>query len=111
MTISKLLSAHILVISGAGEIPPLQLDSTFYIHRAIPYNFADTLHFIFYRFTWRMKMLTGRRGVVILYAYMLLGLGFLRSITPNFGALSSQEQQLEGLFRYVHGSWKLGYIL
>eukprot|EP00250_Pteridium_aquilinum_P015282 c22492_g1_i1 orf=410-4411(+) len=53
-------------------------------------------------FTWRMKMLTGRRGVAILYAYMLLGLGFLRSITPNFGALTSQEQQLEGLFRFMH---------
>lgn len=53
-------------------------------------------------FTLRMKMLTGRRGVAILYAYMLLGLGFLRAITPNFGALTSQEQQLEGLFRYMH---------
>eukprot|EP00249_Psilotum_nudum_P023443 c28874_g1_i1 orf=721-4785(+) len=53
-------------------------------------------------FTWRMKMLTGRRGVAILYAYMLLGLGFLRSITPDFGALTSREQQLEGLFRYMH---------
>ncbi|MCO5604122.1 hypothetical protein L7F22_058282 [Adiantum nelumboides] len=53
-------------------------------------------------FTWRMKMLTGRRGVAILYAYMLLGLGFLRAITPNFGALTSQEQQLEGLFRFMH---------
>lgn len=53
-------------------------------------------------FTWRMKLLTGRRGVAILYAYMLLGLGFLRSVTPNFGALTSQEQQLEGLFRFMH---------
>lgn len=53
-------------------------------------------------FTWRMKMLTGRRGVIILYAYMLLGLGLLRSITPNFGAMAGQEQQLEGSFRYMH---------
>ncbi|KAK9272001.1 hypothetical protein L1049_002370 [Liquidambar formosana] len=53
-------------------------------------------------FTWRMKMLTGRRGVAILYAYMLLGLGFLRSATPEFGDLASQEQQLEGRFRFMH---------
>ncbi|EFJ22756.1 hypothetical protein SELMODRAFT_232616 [Selaginella moellendorffii] len=53
-------------------------------------------------FTLRMKMLTGKRGVGILYAYMLLGLGFLRCITPDFAALTSQEQQLEGSFRYMH---------
>ncbi|KAG9141848.1 hypothetical protein Leryth_013966 [Lithospermum erythrorhizon] len=53
-------------------------------------------------FTWRMKVLTGRRGVAILYAYMLLGLGFLRSVTPDFGDLASREQQLEGTFRYMH---------
>ncbi|CAA2998788.1 ABC transporter D family member 1 [Olea europaea subsp. europaea] len=53
-------------------------------------------------FTWRMKLLTGRRGVAILYAYMLLGLGFLRSVTPDFGDLASREQQLEGTFRYMH---------
>jgi len=44
-------------------------------------------------------MLTGRRGVAILYAYMLLGLGFLRTVTPDFGDLMSREQQLEGTFR------------
>ncbi|XP_014508756.1 ABC transporter D family member 1 [Vigna radiata var. radiata] len=53
-------------------------------------------------FTWRMKLLTGRRGVAILYAYMLLGLGFLRTVTPEFGDLISQEQQLEGTFRFMH---------
>jgi hypothetical protein len=53
----------------------------------------------FLRFTWRMKLLTGQRGVAILYAYMLLGLGFLRTVTPDFGDLASQEQQLEGIFR------------
>ncbi|GAB4851631.1 ATP-binding cassette sub- D member 1 [Ancistrocladus abbreviatus] len=53
-------------------------------------------------FTWRMKLLTGQRGVSILYAYMLLGLGFLRSIAPDFGDLTSQEQQLDGTFRYMH---------
>lgn len=46
-------------------------------------------------------MLTGNRGVAILYVYMLLGLGFLRSVTPDFGDLASREQQLEGTFRYV----------
>ncbi|KAI4345241.1 hypothetical protein L6164_012381 [Bauhinia variegata] len=53
-------------------------------------------------FTWRMKLLTGQRGVAILYAYMLLGLGFLRRVTPDFGDLTSQEQQLEGTFRFMH---------
>ncbi|XP_077248712.1 ABC transporter D family member 1-like [Tasmannia lanceolata] len=53
-------------------------------------------------FTWRMKLLTGRRGVAILYAYMLLGLGFLRTVTPEFGDLASREQQLEGVFRFAH---------
>lgn len=53
-------------------------------------------------FTWRMKVLTGRRGVAILYAYMLLGLGFLRGVAPEFGDLASREQQLEGTFRFMH---------
>ncbi|KAG9444196.1 hypothetical protein H6P81_015536 [Aristolochia fimbriata] len=53
-------------------------------------------------FTWRMKLLTGQRGVAILYAYMLLGLGFLRSVTPEFGDLAGREQQLEGIFRFSH---------
>ncbi|CAM0958524.1 unnamed protein product [Alopecurus aequalis] len=50
-------------------------------------------------FTWRMKLLSGRRGVGILYAYMLLGLGFLRAVSPDFGHLASEEQELEGTFR------------
>ncbi|KAI9391473.1 hypothetical protein POPTR_007G092200v4 [Populus trichocarpa] len=53
-------------------------------------------------FTWRMKLLTGQRGVAILYTYMLLGLGFLRAVTPDFGDLASQEQQFEGTFRFMH---------
>ncbi|KAJ4715706.1 ABC transporter D family member 1-like [Melia azedarach] len=53
-------------------------------------------------FTWRMKLLTGRRGVAILYVYMLVGLGFLRTVTPEFGDLTSREQQLEGTFRFMH---------
>ncbi|KAK3140985.1 hypothetical protein QOZ80_5AG0408580 [Eleusine coracana subsp. coracana] len=53
-------------------------------------------------FTWRMKLLSGRRGVAILYTYMLLGLGFLRAVSPDFGRLSGQEQELEGTFRFMH---------
>ncbi|XP_050382977.1 ABC transporter D family member 1 [Argentina anserina] len=53
-------------------------------------------------FTWRMKLLTGQRGVIILYAYMLLGLGLLRAATPEFGDLTSRQQQLEGTFRFMH---------
>ncbi|KAJ0039996.1 hypothetical protein Pint_26589 [Pistacia integerrima] len=53
-------------------------------------------------FTWRMKLLTGQRGVAILYVYMFLGLGFLRTVTPDFGDLTSREQQLEGTFRFMH---------
>ncbi|XP_024314654.1 ABC transporter D family member 1 [Brachypodium distachyon] len=53
-------------------------------------------------FTWRMKLLSGRRGVAILYAYMLLGLGFLRAVSPDFGDLANQEQELEGSFRFMH---------
>ncbi|KAI4317255.1 hypothetical protein L6164_025142 [Bauhinia variegata] len=53
-------------------------------------------------FTWRMKLLTGQRGVAILYVYMILGLGFLRNVTPDFGDLTSREQQLEGAFRFMH---------
>jgi hypothetical protein len=46
-----------------------------------------------------MKLLAGRRGIAILYTYMLLGLGFLRAVSPDFGRLSGQEQELEGTFR------------
>ncbi|PUZ52854.1 hypothetical protein GQ55_5G006800 [Panicum hallii var. hallii] len=53
-------------------------------------------------FTWRMKLLSGRRGVAILYAYMFLGLGFLRAVSPDFGDLANQEQELEGTFRFMH---------
>lgn len=53
-------------------------------------------------FTWRIKMLTGQRGVTILYVYILLGLGFLRTVTPDFGDFISQEQQLEGIFRFMN---------
>jgi hypothetical protein len=48
-----------------------------------------------------MKLLSGRRGVAILYAYMFLGLGFLRAVSPDFGDLANKEQELEGTFRLV----------
>jgi hypothetical protein len=32
---------------------------------------------------------------------MLLGLGFLRAVSPDFGDLANQEQELEGTFRLV----------
>ncbi|CAI5535931.1 unnamed protein product [Closterium sp. Naga37s-1] len=53
-------------------------------------------------FTWRMRCLTGQRGVGILYAYMLLGLGFLRAITPDFSSLTAEQHRLEGAFRFMH---------
>lgn len=53
-------------------------------------------------FAWRMQLLTGIRGVAILYTYMLLGLGLLRSLAPEFGDLASREQQLDGTFRFMH---------
>ncbi|KAM7275710.1 hypothetical protein ACFE04_017576 [Oxalis oulophora] len=53
-------------------------------------------------FTWRMKLLIGQRGVAILYVYMFLGLGFLRNVAPDFGNMTSREQQLEGSFRFMH---------
>ena len=34
-------------------------------------------------FTWRIEPLNGQSGVAKLYAYMLLGLGFLRSVIPH----------------------------
>ena len=46
-----------------------------------------------------MRQLTGARGVAVLYLYMLLGLGCLRAITPDFAALTQQTQKLEGEFR------------
>uniref|UniRef100_A0A6N2LIZ8 ABC transmembrane type-1 domain-containing protein n=1 Tax=Salix viminalis TaxID=40686 RepID=A0A6N2LIZ8_SALVM len=53
-------------------------------------------------FTWRMKLLTGQRGVAILYTYMLLGLGFLRAVTPDFGDLASRKSSTEETFRFMH---------
>jgi hypothetical protein len=32
---------------------------------------------------------------------MFLGLGFLRAVSPDFGDLANQEQELEGMFRLV----------
>jgi hypothetical protein len=32
---------------------------------------------------------------------VFLGLGFLRAVSPDFGDLANQEQELEGTFRLV----------
>ena len=53
-------------------------------------------------FSWRMYLLTGRRGMGTLYIYMLLGFGALRAVTPDFGKLAAEEQLREGAFRNVH---------
>ena len=50
-------------------------------------------------FTFRLYTLTGRRGMAILYLYSFLGFAILRSVTPDFGALSEKEYFLEGAFR------------
>lgn len=55
--------------------------------------------------------MTGQRGVAILYTYMLLGLGFLRRVAPDFGDLAGEEQQLEGKFRYVFFFFYVSSIL
>jgi len=53
-------------------------------------------------FSSRAYLLTGSRGLAILYVYMFLGVGLLRAVTPNFGKLLGDEQALEGVFRFVH---------
>lgn len=49
-----------------------------------------------------MTLLTVQRGMITSYAYVLLGLGLLRSVTPEFGDGTSLEQELEGIFRFMH---------
>ena len=42
------------------------------------------------RFSAQLYQLTGRRGMLILYAYALLGFGCLRAVTPDFGGLAQR---------------------
>ncbi|KAF8674398.1 hypothetical protein HU200_048229 [Digitaria exilis] len=90
--ISVLQSAANSIVS-----PSLRLEQFMF---ALQVLFVTLMEFT--RFTWRMKLLSGRRGVAILYAYMFLGLGFLRAVSPDFGDLANQEQELEGTFRFMH---------
>eukprot|EP01047_Picozoa_sp_COSAG01_P052122 COSAG01_NODE_5451_length_4256_cov_17.632908_1_plen_76_part_00 len=49
-----------------------------------------------------MWHLTGRRGLMVLYAYMFFGLGCLRLIAPDFGKMESDASEREGVFRRAH---------
>lgn len=42
------------------------------------------------RFSAQLYQLTGRRGMLILYAYALLGFGCLRAVAPDFGGLAQR---------------------
>lgn len=53
-------------------------------------------------FSWRMKRLTGGKGMFLLWSYMTLGFGTLKLLTPNFGKLASRQHQLEGEYRFTH---------
>ena len=53
-------------------------------------------------FSLRMLQLTGRRGVALLYLYMFFGLGCLRLVAPDLGAMEAKSSQLEGEFRHTH---------
>ncbi|PSC69745.1 ABC transporter D family member 1 [Micractinium conductrix] len=53
-------------------------------------------------FSWQLWRLTGRRGMVVLYLYTVLGWGSLRAVTPDFGGLLKREMALEGQFRNAH---------
>ncbi|GAB4822712.1 hypothetical protein N2152v2_009758 [Parachlorella kessleri] len=53
-------------------------------------------------FSWQLWRLTGRRGAVILYAYVVLGYTSLRAVTPDFSGLLKREYALEGRFRNAH---------
>ncbi|CAG9462286.1 unnamed protein product [Pedinophyceae sp. YPF-701] len=53
-------------------------------------------------FSLSMWRLTGRRGLLILYAYMAAGYTALRIVTPDFQGIKAKEASLEGAFRAVH---------
>lgn len=53
-------------------------------------------------FSFQLYRLTGRRGMGILYIYMLIGYGSLRAVTPDFSTMLKQEYFLEGAFRSAH---------
>eukprot|EP00887_Chlorella_sp_A99_P003200 scaffold9.g3200.t1 len=53
-------------------------------------------------FSAQLWRLTGRRGAAIAYAYIALGYGCLRAVTPDFGGMRRREYALEGAFRNAH---------
>ena len=48
------------------------------------------------RFSAQLYQLTGRRGMLILYAYALLGFGCLRAVTPDFSGLAQRVRARSG---------------
>ena len=46
--------------------------------------------------------IAGTRGLSLAYLYMLLGLGALKAVTPDFGLMAAKEAALEGVFRNMH---------
>jgi len=48
------------------------------------------------RFSAQLYQLTGRRGMLILYAYALLGFGCLRAVTPDFSGLAQRVRAGSG---------------
>ncbi len=48
------------------------------------------------RFSAQLYQLTGRRGMLILYAYALLGFGCLRAVTPDFSGLAQRVRPRSG---------------
>lgn len=52
-------------------------------------------------FSYQSVQLLGARNTAFLYVYMVAGLGFLKVVIPDFGALVQRMQSLEGTFRYV----------
>ena len=61
-------------------------------------------HVLVGRFSAQLYQLTGRRGMLILYAYALLGFGCLRTVTPDFGGLA-QRVRLFGFCRAEKGGF------
>lgn len=53
-------------------------------------------------FSWRMKRLTGRKGLFLLWSYMTIGFGTLKLLTPDFGGLATKQHRLEGEYRFTH---------
>ena len=53
-------------------------------------------------FSVQLYRLTGRRGMVVLYAYAALGFTALRALTPDFGGMARDDAALEGAFRDSH---------